>query len=396
MPGRPRVVKPRVAFALILAHLTVGGASSPAQAQGLLDAPERRTATLRAQHGAYDDPVLAFSRIADLSLDSLGNLYILQNRTGTVTVLAPDGTHLETMGGRGGGPGEFVMPTGLGWSADTLTVVDPGQSRTTWLFGGEAVRTEPFPRLESTTGERVLSINPVGSGGSLILMFREFSGRPGNSDNYFPFYYLPPSGRAVPVGRLQESSPFRVTIHHSEGESELRPLFVDFPVHSVTDDGAEFAVVDRPFSMRSTAAHLTISRITARGDTLFSVSGTVDALPLTDSQWKATLERAYASIDRPRIPYTMKDVETASPRPAHWPAVTRVVAAQDGRTWVKRGGLPEDEQAEWVVLDRRGRPVFSVGLPADLTVFDVRGDDVVGVFSDELGVPFVRVFAVGR
>ena len=104
------------------AALFLGALLSPARVAGqpsLAELPTR-TAELDIALGAFDDPVLAFSRISDMTVDAAGRMYVLQLIEGQVTVLDPDGSLHKRMGRKGQGPGEFLSPAGMGWRGDTL------------------------------------------------------------------------------------------------------------------------------------------------------------------------------------------------------------------------------------------------------------------------------------
>lgn len=56
------------------------------------------------------DENLAFYMPADIALDAVGNMYIVDSGNHRIQKFAPDGTYLATLGRQGEGPGEFTYP----------------------------------------------------------------------------------------------------------------------------------------------------------------------------------------------------------------------------------------------------------------------------------------------
>jgi hypothetical protein len=79
--------------------------------------------------------------------------------------------------------------------------------------------------------------------------------------------------------------------------------------------------------------------------------------------------------------------------PRHAPPVTKVVPASGGTTWVRREDLRE-ATIEWQVLDREFDEVARLLLPADLEVFRVTADRILGRVTDDLDVPWVVVYEI--
>jgi hypothetical protein len=72
----------------------------------------------------------AFGEVADLTLDPLGRVWVLEGQAKELRVFDPAGRHLRSVGRAGGGPGELRNPIGLAWDgAGRLWVADPGNQR---------------------------------------------------------------------------------------------------------------------------------------------------------------------------------------------------------------------------------------------------------------------------
>ena len=71
-----------------------------------------------------------FGSVGVLEVDAGGRLYVFESQAQELRVFDVDGSHVRTIGGRGGGPGEFAQVMGMAWAPDgNLWVVDPGNSR---------------------------------------------------------------------------------------------------------------------------------------------------------------------------------------------------------------------------------------------------------------------------
>lgn len=389
--GSP-VSKPRLTSVplLILAFWPASGIAQPS-----LSTLPTRSVELELTLGSFDDPILAFSRIGGLTMDSHGRLYVLQPMENEVTVINPDGSLHQRIGRRGQGPGEFMMAAGLGWQADTLWVMDGLLQRLSWFLDGDLVRTRRFVSPDLQPGERIAAQWPMSDGSRFTRVSRRFEKPAGHAENYFPLIRSTPDeegGRVVAV--LRESYPSRFVLQHSQGTSYGSPLFSDFPLQSTGGSGERLAIVDRPFGTGPEAL-IRLTVLLASGDTAFSREYAVDVAPLTDRQWNERIREALAGVDRPTLPYGAAEVEEASRRPAHWPSATRVVMALDHRAWIALGESPSRDDRDWVVIDDAGAPLFRVRLPRAFRLYTASGDLLLGTWQDEFGVPYIHRYRIG-
>ena len=78
--------------------------------------------------------------------------------------------------------------------------------------------------------------------------------------------------------------------------------------------------------------------------------------------------------------------------PHMWPALTGLAVDDEQRIWV--GGRSESrrDEWEWTAFTPEGDKVGSVLLPAGFVVHAVRGGRLVGVVTDEMDVPRIRMY----
>ncbi len=84
-----------------------------------------------------------FGAVSALGRGAEGEILVLDSQAAELRIFAADGTHLRTVGRRGGGPGEFGSPVGMPRAPDgTFWVVDPNNARYTALGVDGEVRHE--------------------------------------------------------------------------------------------------------------------------------------------------------------------------------------------------------------------------------------------------------------
>ncbi len=162
-----------VALLAVLPLLPITGETSepttirnPTQAQGSEPIPaetvavaisEGRTVSLRLEHEVLYDPSKSslFNRPLAISVGRDNRLYVLDLGDVDVKVLAENGDHLLTFGGRGQGPGEFVNPWLIESSdAGDVYVYDRGIGAFhVFDADGQFQHALPLPQLHATAIE---------------------------------------------------------------------------------------------------------------------------------------------------------------------------------------------------------------------------------------------------
>ncbi len=83
-------------------------------------------------------------------------------------------------------------------------------------------------------------------------------------------------------------------------------------------------------------------------------------------------------------------------RPARAPVFTRFLPGVDGEMWVELYREDPSAAAEYRVLDRNGRIVASVTTPAGVRIEGVGRDHVLGIRTDDDGIPSVVLYGLQR
>lgn len=105
-----------------------------------------------------EDEHLAFHFPSDVAADREGNIYVLDTGNTRIQKFGPDGRYLATIGRKGQGPGEFMMPDSLDIDKDgNLVVSDSAQSRVQVIIGGGRDVKSLFLKDERIYGVRCLA-----------------------------------------------------------------------------------------------------------------------------------------------------------------------------------------------------------------------------------------------
>lgn len=322
-----------------------------------------------------------FGSVGVLEVDAGGRLYVFESQAQELRVFDVDGSHVRTIGGRGGGPGEFAQVMGMDWAPDgNLWVVDPGNSRVSVL---------------DTAGTYLDSHLTIGG-------FVVFPWRGGFDD----------SGAFLTYG-FDQSSPgeFRLTlVRHNQDMEPADTIAVpratgrgNFFEHRSEDGSMRAGVPFSPFLtwtfVRGTqhiwfanTGNYEIFQRTLSGDTLRSISKEFDPLPVTSEDVDSAVARLEwftsqgGRIDRSRFPSTK-------------PALERLFVDDVGRILVIPMTPRGSERRLLDVLDPDGRYLGRMDLPFTLETSPLpifKGGKIYGVVEDELEVPYVVRARYGR
>jgi hypothetical protein len=364
---------------------------------GLWAPGEEWTVEEEVRIGALDGPAeYQIGQVGSLAIDSKRRILVLDRQAQHIRVYSPDGVYEETIGARGGGPGElgYAMALLMG-PGDTLLVPD-----------FQNLRFSRYAPDGSSTGS--IRIDPEGAfpmafkgaaSGTIVEQIRQFAlpGQPAIENPRDLLVRLASDGSVTdtfmtfPSGKSQR---FDGNVH----------LFATEPVWDVTGYSEIILGMSDEYRI-GVYPDGQLERIIAK---------TVEPVAITD-QDKATifdeLERRWTAMNMPA------DVQRRARERFHFaeyvPPVLALAAGPAGTIWVQhmrppselseeelasvREDHPEDlGAAEWDVFDGDGRYLGVVRMPDRFAPSLFREDMIYGVWRDELNVEYVlRLRIVG-
>jgi hypothetical protein len=332
------------------------------------------------QIGSADgDPAMQLHRVRTVRRSVGGDVYVLNAGTHEVRVYSSTGQHVRTIGREGGGPGEFRFPINLWHVADTLLVVDldrasffdaAGNFVRTAAFGTSApshlLEDGRFLRVGFAAGQNTFEL--AYSRPRMAIIRSSLDGEVADTVagvSGSEFYRISPDGRGI----ASYSAPFghqrMVAVH---GNSILTGDGSTFEVRQLDADGRLVRIMRRP----GTPAAIDASSIRA-----FE---------------QAMLETAASDLQRQRWNQLFREWSYPDSQPVY----DQLLVSTAGDVWVRHFAIGQQPTARWSVFDPAGRWLGEVTTPGDLVVMELGEDHVLGLWTDDYGVEYVRVYAVDK
>ncbi|HEX7051710.1 MAG TPA: hypothetical protein VF188_16010 [Longimicrobiales bacterium] len=320
-----------------------------------------------------------FSNIRGVRVDSRGNLWVADGGSGEVRIFRPDGTHWKTIGGPGEGPGEFRRIRLLGaFRGDTVAFWDDSNPRLTLLGpDGGFVRT-----VTRSWGDEVppLAVDVFRDGTILARAVRVF------------FAASLPRGQAV----TDTTMLFRLDVAGGPLQPQARARGRSWAWTGRTQVPVPFTI-DPGFDLDGDAVHLAAGpefRIRVFEDgrltEVYGVSREARKVTRADeAAYRALFERALADSVLRREYLSMLGHPS---QPGFLPAYSRILVAEDGKVWAQVYAPDLLAPAVWDVFAADREWLGQVRTPAGFSVEAIAGDELVGVWRDELLVEYVRVY----
>jgi len=334
-----------------------------------------------------------FGQVGEISVDSKGFIYVLDSQAQHIQIYSPEGVYERTVGTRGGGPGELQWGLALLMGpGDTLLVPDRQNLR--------------FNRYA-----------PDGSSAGSTKMVIEEG--------------LPLRFRATASGVIAEQTrplmlPNQPAIENPEdaivrlaNDGTVTDTLMAFPSGATIGAGSTTLFAPEPVWDLTDELQLVFSvndeyRIEVYSDAQLErvIAKPFERRPVADAD-----KEAFRSEIRRRMTQYGASAEQISRQLAriqfadYFPAFNVIVAGPLGTIWVQHV-LPMSEMSEdaltsiidledfgapdWDVFDAQGRFLGVVTMPEDFTLMLFRGDNIYGVWRDELDVQYVlRLRIVG-
>lgn len=335
---------------------------------------------------AEGDARYEFSRINAGALLPDGG-FVVGDASFTVRAYSARGFFRWTEGRKGRGPGEFTLISSIRpFSHDSLLVFDGPSLRVSVITDeGGFVRSANLAEPGAIAGGARAAL-PLDDGTMIVVT----GGSTALLDG--------PLG----LGISREEDPAR----HVGAMGELLGAIGPFP-------GGEWYITEHtmgpaPFAHHASYATRDSTLLVGTGDApaveVYSPAGRlVRSIRWTDGDLSvtktdvATYRNAQVAMARDAQQRRITEARLASmPMPKQKPAYSRIAVDRDGDLWVGAYGGPGFSSRRWSVFSPDGRLLGTVAFPDAFRVLDIGSRSVLGVWTDDVGVEHVAVYAIHK
>jgi len=332
------------------------------------------------------DASTLFDRVSSVVVLPSGELAVLDEGAGQIRLFDGGGRLTRTLGRSGQGPGEFQGLAFVGLSADSLWVFDGRQQRlTVWdpstgefRVAGVGIGNAAHGPAGLTSDATVILVADMGFSEALAAEARD------GLQRFSAGYVTVGSDGVVQDTMLVTDGSERILVVNPPNIEMIRPLLARSVSHAVR--GSELiqgTQADYEFGVYSADGGLT--RLIRRSD--------VD-VALDEASYRAAVEERVSAAPEPARP-GLRRLYEESPRPAYRPAYSTFLVDSEGVLWVQDFSYV-GEAASWAVYDEQGVWLGSLDFPEGFSPTYITADRIAGIWRDELGVEYARIYALQR
>jgi hypothetical protein len=336
------------------------------------------------------DENLQFFGVAGTHRLADGRIGVVNAGSRDVRFYSPEGSHIVTLGGRGGGPEEFEMPVLAGVIADTMIVVDRAHHRLTFLHPDAG-----FLRVVRVSDSIGGYLNPVGTfanGQSVFGGAFDMSriGELKNGVNRAGTFYR----SCNPDGSLAADFGYKES--------------ADFFIRDLEGEGGASSPVGIPFG-RSPQATLSASRFffsdqdtweiqvqSPEGELMMLIRQKWDPVSVSEEDGATYVESVVAQSGDPESAPRIRQYFDGIPLPDHFPPFGRLLTDRPGHLWVEDFQHPSRESRGWTLFDPDGVRSGHLTLPERFDPTEIGTDYILGVRRDEMNVEYVQLYGLVR
>ncbi|TVP77627.1 MAG: 6-bladed beta-propeller [Gemmatimonadales bacterium] len=321
-----------------------------------------------------------FGSVRNVIPDSLGRIWVMDSQAHELRVFDPEGAFVQTVGGMGEGPGEFIGNS----------CAFPGPPGEIWVEDARR-RWQRFD-LEGDLIESHPVTNNLGCGnrqwtpdGRFLVVLTEGSMMDGTRQTFFLSNTFSEEGELVPGDTI---SPPELTFEHDILWTEtdgIRRIGSSIPfAHRprwVLGPSGDFFVADEPGAYK-------IRRQSLAGDTLLVMERSFVPVPVSEDERAEAIDAFVLEGFTAEPSFSEGDVPTVHP------PFDRFFIDGDGTVWVN--SQRENGETALDVFSADGHYLGSAQVPDDfdrMWIHHVKGDHMYGRATDDLDVSYaVRLF----
>jgi hypothetical protein len=394
IPSRMRMVKMRrkqgsgllIHSRLAMSALCISALLAGCGEGSSLDVPELRLEeALRI--GELDDPQYSLHRVAGITTDPNGNVYIADSGDARVRVYSRRGVFVRDIGRPGHGPGEFLSIMGIGIFSDTIYVIDRQADRVS-LFdtAGTLIRTARSTHGTFDSDAGVMApFKLLGNGSEVSSPISR-----GLSSDERIRLLLTREGTIVDT-LLSVPDSSSIVLSWGAGTYFLPHPFVRPAPFSISP-GGEYYVTILAYPDTALAPgefEIRVNRVMGgppRWQRVFH------AQPVAYSRSKAdSIIEMHARVMPPEV---VPAFRAAVRPPAYEPQVQSAVVSDDGEVYLRMAST--EDSATWLVIDGGGKATGRIRLPRSARHVLARGDTLLVVEDGPLDIPVLVEYRIRR
>lgn len=337
-------------------------------------------------------PEYQFSRVTDALRLASGQIAVANAGSQEIRFFDASGKYQRSVGGEGGGPGEFQA---LGWiralPGDTLVVYDSRQRRlSTFDPQGTFVGST---NLELKAEKGYLSPAGQFADGSLFVQLSQTYG-PGEvkswvvRDSVSYLRYSTAGALLNPVVHLRGSEAFVESDEKSMSVSGL--IFGRSSMHALAGT--------RVFAADNDTYEIGVYGMD--GKLVERIRRRAEPRPVTRADFDVMLQKRTESMGSSSFNSSLRqrftDMMAKMPVPSTLPAFSSLKVDSEGNLWVQEYPAPAAEGTEWTVFDPEGRMLGGVSMPDRFRPMRIGGASVLGVWKDDLDVEHVQMYRLEK
>ncbi len=336
---------------------------------------------------AAGPPESEFHRIRAGKILPQGRLAVVNGGSQEVRFFSADGQYLGAQGNQGEGPGEYRGLEKI-WMirGDSVVVWDQILSRASVLTAeGELVRTV------SLHGE-VFSprIGGVFDDGTFLVADARFTPEEATGDwqqLLVIYQYYSPDGK--PMDSLGEFPWRRMKfLVASDTRAEAMSLGFDGETQVAASAQRAWIGTTKGYEVQEYAQRGTLTRI---------IRWIGPDRTVTDAHLDLLLEERLAGASSEEVRQRIRTAHELRDYSDLFPAYSQLLVDDQNRLWVEEYRRPGAGAVNnWVVFDEMGIALASFSVPTDVRILDIWKDQMLAVFTDDLGIEYVRLVGIEK
>lgn len=340
------------------------------------------------------DPEYTLTDVRSVRTTAAGGLVVAEARARELRFFDSAGLHVRTLGGLGEGPGEFsTLSTLSGLSGDTIWAWDSRNQRMT-TFGPEGALLDASI-FEGDPYARLLRVYRMPDGNWMgVSTWRSRERRTPEAHalditrGSFVLRLLGPDGVELDTITVVKGTEYISELRirgTTFAEMNFRRPFGRATYITPGPDGIVVGSNDR-FEFLS---------YDATGSPRLLVRAPEFDLPIeAEEVSRARASQLEGSNVSPEFLRKMEATYSDFPLPEFRPAFSDIRISREGEIWLAEYEFEADSVSTWLVLAPQGMLLGRVALPPGFQIHEIGEDYLLGVWKDELGVPFVRRYAL--